>query len=116
MMKQLSVKELDYYLDDDLLKLLNKEDIRYIYLINVKIISNFEKFFTTFIPDSIKYFVVVSPDLPIKIIKESLARAKDALEVSCYISSKLLQKSMIVIGLQSVSKKEEVKEPSGSLA
>nr|WP_009989001.1 DUF4898 domain-containing protein [Saccharolobus solfataricus] len=115
-MKKLSVKELGDYLDDDLLKLLNKEDIRHIYLINVKLISNFEKFFTTFLPDSIKYFVVISSDLPIKLIKESLARAKDALEVSCYISSKLPPKSMIVIGLKSVSKKEEVKEPSSSLA
>ncbi|MCH4816509.1 MAG: DUF4898 domain-containing protein [Saccharolobus sp.] len=112
MMEHLSVKELESYLDDDLLKLLNKEDIRYIFLINTKIISNFEKFFSTFLPDSVKYFVAIPPDLPVKIIKESLIRAKDALEVSCYITSKLPPKSMIVIGLQSVNGREELKEPS----
>ncbi|WP_218260278.1 DUF4898 domain-containing protein [Saccharolobus shibatae] len=112
MMGHLSVKELESYLDDDLLKLLNKEDIRYIFLINTKIISNFEKFFSTFLPDSVKYFVAISSDLPVKIIKESLIRAKDALEVSCYITSKLPPKSMIVIGLQSVSGRGELKKPS----
>ncbi|ACP37514.1 conserved hypothetical protein [Sulfolobus islandicus M.14.25] len=112
MMEHLSVKELESYLDDDLLKLLKKEDIRHIFLINTKIISNFEKFFSTFLPDSVKYFVVISSDLPVKIIKESLIRAKDTLEVSCYITSKLPQKSMIIIGLQSVSEREELKELS----
>ncbi len=36
MMEHLSVKELESYLDDDLLKLLKKEDIRHIFLINTK--------------------------------------------------------------------------------
>ncbi|WP_338604537.1 DUF4898 domain-containing protein [Sulfolobus tengchongensis] len=112
MVRQLSIKELEEYLDDDLLKLVKLEEVDKVYYIKSTIIASYEKFFSTFLPSYVKYFVVVSRDLPNKLIKESLIRAKDPLEVSCYISAKLPEKSILIVGLQmnNIKKKEEVKE------
>ncbi|XDF44256.1 DUF4898 domain-containing protein [Saccharolobus solfataricus] len=104
-MKSLSPKELETYVDEDLLRVINREQINFIYFINARIISSYEKFFRSFIPDSTKYLVLVSSDLHLKFIKESVIRAKEPLEVSCYVSSKLPPMSFLIIGLKQISEK-----------
>ena len=102
-MKSLSPKELETYVDEDLLRIINREQINFIYFVNARIISSYEKFFRSFIPDSTKYLILVSYDLPLKLIKESIIRAKEPLEVSCYVSSRLPPKSFLIIGLKQIS-------------
>ncbi|MEM3940097.1 MAG: DUF4898 domain-containing protein [Saccharolobus sp.] len=106
-MKLLNPKELSSHIDEDLLKLVTIEDILSAYLINIKIISDYERFFSFFIPDSSEYIVFVSPDISPQTIKISLIKAKESLQVSCYVSSKLPPKTIIIIAMKNVKKAEE---------
>ncbi|MEM4085447.1 MAG: DUF4898 domain-containing protein [Saccharolobus sp.] len=106
-MKLLNPKELSSHIDEDLLKLVTIEEILSAYLINIKVISDYERFFSFFIPDSLEYIVFVSPDISPQTIKISLIKAKEPLQVSCYVSSKLPPKTIIIIAMKNVKKAEE---------
>ncbi|WP_231961097.1 DUF4898 domain-containing protein [Saccharolobus sp. A20] len=96
-MKRLSVMDLPSFVDEDLLTEMIKEEISSVYLINTDLISNYEKFFENFLPDSIQYTCFVSSDIPITTIKNSLIKAKEPLNVKCFLSSKLPKGRILII-------------------
>jgi len=89
--------DLASFVDDDLLREIIRDEISAAYLINADLISNYERFFENFLPDSLEYIGIVSTDIPPSIIKASLIKAKEPMSVKCFVSSKLPKGRILVI-------------------
>ena len=92
-MSTLNQNDLQRYIEDDLVNLIGRNNIKFCIKINPKIITSFQYFFKNFVPQAESYLIIVPHSLD---KKTDIIANKDELRATIFFSSKLKDEVLII--------------------